>query len=190
MEEAPKRTLFISNIPTNAQESDIKSIFEKYGSITSAFIVKHKGTARSKGIAFVEFEKSHEAEEALSKSDGAVLWMNSLRVTWAKPLSQEERDRKNRNLVRKNSDGQFGSSNPIYSPISNRDEEYRREVQTYDNDNREKYIYQKVYERIIERINIEDSQNYSLYCDQSLYTVVSQRKALLNRLFSEEISQK
>ena len=47
-------------------EEDLRSLFEQYGSVTSAKIVKDKETGRSKGFGFVEMPDDTEAQAALT----------------------------------------------------------------------------------------------------------------------------
>ena len=38
-----RRTLFVRNLPYSTSDEDLKSVFEKYGTIKSCFTVKDKG---------------------------------------------------------------------------------------------------------------------------------------------------
>lgn len=57
--------IFVGNIPYDATEQDLKDIFRKLGSIENIHIPTSQATGRSKGFAFVEFEKTNDAKKAL-----------------------------------------------------------------------------------------------------------------------------
>lgn len=101
VDRSENKTLFIRNLPVDALEKHIKEVYEPYGNILLAFIVNTRGTARSRGIAFVEFERHDQAEAAMAATNGMKFWDNQIRVEWAKPLPPEERERKQRLTQRK-----------------------------------------------------------------------------------------
>jgi ATP-dependent DNA helicase RecG len=57
--------LYIENIPFNCTEDDIENLFSKYGEISSIQIPKSHYTGKSRGFAFVEFDKKEFAMKAL-----------------------------------------------------------------------------------------------------------------------------
>ncbi|KAL7748110.1 hypothetical protein RI367_006466 [Sorochytrium milnesiophthora] len=57
--ERPSRTLFVRNIVFEAQESDIKAVFEQYGQVREFFSM-----IAGRGIAFVSFYDIRDAERA------------------------------------------------------------------------------------------------------------------------------
>jgi multiple RNA-binding domain-containing protein 1 len=68
-ESTVRNRLFLRNLPFSATEHDIQGHFEAYGHITEVHVPvdDHK---RSKGFAFVTFEKDADAETARIKLDG------------------------------------------------------------------------------------------------------------------------
>eukprot|EP00899_Mesostigma_viride_P013207 jgi/Mesvir1/21888/Mv01957-RA.1 len=65
--EAPRCTrIFVGKIPTSVSEAEVKEYFEKYGSMTDAYLPKDFATKRHRGIAFLTFSQP-EAVEALMK---------------------------------------------------------------------------------------------------------------------------
>ena len=175
--DGSNKVLFVANLPINAQENDLRSIFERYGQINSAFIVKKGG--KSRGIAFVEFEKSEEAETALNSTDGFKIWENLLKVQWAKPLSQEEQDRKSRNILRRQSEGAIPST-------SYREDENKRDLLSIDPivDYRSKDFSKvwRVNERLLENKDDELNKNIEI----NIETVISTNEELLNKLFKNQ----
>jgi len=61
---AEGRELRVKNVQTTATEDDIKSVFGKYGKISTVRILTNKG-GRSVGTVFVVYESAKEAEDAL-----------------------------------------------------------------------------------------------------------------------------
>lgn len=50
--------IFIGNLPYRAREGDLRTLFERFGSIRSIRVVTDKETRRSKGFAFLEIEEN------------------------------------------------------------------------------------------------------------------------------------
>ena len=113
------KMLFIANLPVDANESNVRGAYDKYGHIVSCFIVRARGTDRSRGIGFVEFERHDQAEAAISETNGMKFWENIIRVQWAKPLSQEEKERKARLSQRKQSQDMMNSGPMPMPPFQN-----------------------------------------------------------------------
>lgn len=57
--------LFVGQVPTDKNESDLLSIFSQYGTVEKVSVVKGP-EARSRGCAMVQFERWAEAEAALA----------------------------------------------------------------------------------------------------------------------------
>ncbi|EAY16613.1 hypothetical protein TVAG_434500 [Trichomonas vaginalis G3] len=124
-DKSEKKTLFIANLPIEALEKHVREVFEPYGTILTAFIVNTRGTVRSRGIAFVEFEKHEQAEAAMAATNGMKFWENQIRVQWAKPLPPEERERKQRLVQRKQPQDMNGMSSSQMAMNSPREMSYR-----------------------------------------------------------------
>ncbi|KAH7928285.1 RNA-binding domain-containing protein [Leucogyrophana mollusca] len=65
----PYKTLFISRLHKGATESDLRREFETYGTIERVRIVRDK-KARSRGYAFVVYERERDMKAAYKESDG------------------------------------------------------------------------------------------------------------------------
>ena len=57
--------IFISGLPFKIKESELKSIFEKFGTVGSVKIIIDKITRQSKGFAFIEMDNDEEAKSAI-----------------------------------------------------------------------------------------------------------------------------
>ncbi|CAK5268581.1 unnamed protein product [Mycena citricolor] len=68
----PYKTLFISRLHKTATENDLRREFESYGTIERVRIVRDK-KARSRGYAFVVYERERDMKAAYKESDGLVI---------------------------------------------------------------------------------------------------------------------
>ena len=58
--------IYVGNLSWQMTDEDLRTLFEQYGSVTSAKIVKDKTSGRSKGFGFVEMPEDGEAQNALT----------------------------------------------------------------------------------------------------------------------------
>lgn len=61
--------LFVGNLPYSVSDEDLKSIFEKFGTVVSARVIMDRDTGRSKGFGFVEMGSADEAKTAMEQLD-------------------------------------------------------------------------------------------------------------------------
>jgi RNA recognition motif-containing protein len=52
--------IYVGNLSWQMTDEDLRTLFEQYGSVTSAKIVKDKTSGRSKGFGFVEMLEDSE----------------------------------------------------------------------------------------------------------------------------------
>jgi RNA recognition motif-containing protein len=69
-------------------DEDLRTLFEQYGSVTSAKIVKDKVSGRSKGFGFVEMPDESEAQNALSSLYESEVLGRKIIVNEAQPKPQ------------------------------------------------------------------------------------------------------
>ena len=94
--------MYVSNLAFQVTDEELRSMFAKYGEVTSAKVVMERETGRSRGFGFVEMADK-AAEEAMKDLDGTQLDGRSISVSKAKPKSDNRggggsfsRDRSNR----------------------------------------------------------------------------------------------
>ncbi|KAL5701279.1 Serine/arginine-rich-splicing factor sr34 [Ranunculus cassubicifolius] len=80
MSSRSSRTLYVGNLPGDVIEREVEDLFYKYGPIVE---VDLKIPRRPPGYAFVEFEDSRDAEDAIDGRDGYVFAGHRLRVELA-----------------------------------------------------------------------------------------------------------
>lgn len=65
-------------------EDELESAFKRYGKIIDIFVPKEPGNSRSRGFAFVTFEKKRDAEDAVDDMDNRDLDGRQVRVNMAR----------------------------------------------------------------------------------------------------------
>ena len=90
--------MYVSNLTFQVTDEELRTLFSKYGEVTSAKVVMDRETGRSRGFGFVEMADK-AAEEAMKDLDGTQVDGRSISVTKAKPKSDNRsgsfsRDRK------------------------------------------------------------------------------------------------
>ncbi len=63
--------IFCGSLPFSMQDGDLKELFEEYGEVTDAKIIKDKFSGRSKGFGFVEMSDDAQAQQAIDELNGA-----------------------------------------------------------------------------------------------------------------------
>lgn len=89
------KKLFIGNLPQDATEDSVRSMFAEFGTVRSISVVSDIFTGRCKGFGFVEME-GHEARAAQSALDGNMIDNSdkSLRVRFDDPKAAQARKRR------------------------------------------------------------------------------------------------
>ena len=79
---------YVGNLSWQMTDEDLRTLFEQYGSVTSAKIVKDKVSGRSKGFGFVEMPDDTEAQNALSSLYDSEVLGRKIIVNEAQPKPQ------------------------------------------------------------------------------------------------------
>ena len=90
--------MYVSNLSFQVTDGELKSLFDKFGEVTSAKVVTDRGTGRSRGFGFVEMADK-ASEEAIKELDGKQLDGRAISVSKARPESNNDsfsRDRGNK----------------------------------------------------------------------------------------------
>ena len=72
--------LLIRNLARTTTESELKSLFEPFGTVQSCTLVLDKETGQSKGFGFVEMPKQGDAKAAMKSINGKEIAGSKLRV--------------------------------------------------------------------------------------------------------------
>ena len=82
------RRLFVGNLGFSVGDSDLKQMFEPYGTVQLANVVVERDGGRSRGFGFVEMASDEEATAAMAALNGTKLGGVSLIVNEATPMRQ------------------------------------------------------------------------------------------------------
>ena len=80
--------IYVGNLDYKVQENDLESIFEDYGTVSSAKIITDKFNGRSKGFGFVTMEDAAEAKNAIEDLNGVAFENREIVVNEARPKKQ------------------------------------------------------------------------------------------------------
>ena len=86
--------IFVGNLSFEANEGDVKKLFEGFGNVASVAIVmrKEKKAPKSRGFSFVQMPDEQQAQAAIEALN-AKEWMGRiLNVSPARPKTEEERE--------------------------------------------------------------------------------------------------
>ncbi|MBN1531348.1 MAG: RNA-binding protein [Spirochaetes bacterium] len=81
--------IYAGNLSYGMADESLKTLFEKFGEVSSAKIIRHQDTGRSKGFGFVEMPNDEEAEKAIQGLDGSEVDGRNIRVNRARPKRNE-----------------------------------------------------------------------------------------------------
>ena len=76
------RTVYVSNLPNNTEESDIQTMFEEFGEIEAVSILKKSNYSST--IAFVTFKSAKSVPDAIDQKNHTLYKGNELKVELAK----------------------------------------------------------------------------------------------------------
>jgi RNA recognition motif-containing protein len=57
--------MYVSNLSFHATDDNLRELFEKFGTVSSAKIITERESGRSRGFGFVEMSTEKEAREAI-----------------------------------------------------------------------------------------------------------------------------
>lgn len=83
--------VYVKNLPETTSDEDLKKLFEKYGTITSALVMMDTN-GKSRCFGFVNFETSDAAASAVEQLNGSSLNEKVLYVGKAQKKSEREAD--------------------------------------------------------------------------------------------------
>ncbi len=77
--------IFVGNLPFTTTDDELSGLFEQYGEITRATVVKDRESGKSRGFGFVEMMDDEMARAAIEGLNGSDLQGRSLTVNEARP---------------------------------------------------------------------------------------------------------
>lgn len=83
--------IFVTKLNYETQESDLRSLFEAYGEVSSVKIITDKLTGRSKGYGFVEMSNNDQGLSAIENLNETEVNGRVIVVKKAKPKEENAR---------------------------------------------------------------------------------------------------
>ena len=77
------KKLYVGNLSFSSTEEDIRSVFERHGSVESVAVITDRETGRPRGFAFVEMGEESAAKDAIRALDGTDLGGRNIKVNEA-----------------------------------------------------------------------------------------------------------
>ena len=82
------KNIYVANLPYSSDDAELRSLFEEYGTVDKATIIKDRDTGRSRGFGFVEMANDDEAEKAIENLNGHEMGGRPLTVNEARPRGE------------------------------------------------------------------------------------------------------
>ncbi|TRX65831.1 RNA-binding protein [Carboxylicivirga sp. M1479] len=77
--------IFIAGLTDNIYDEDLQDLFEEYGEVTSAKVIKDRETRKSRGFGFVEMSDDAAAKKAIKELDRAEYDGKIINIKEARP---------------------------------------------------------------------------------------------------------
>ena len=79
--------LYVGNLPYETTESDLQTLFEASGQVSTVNIIRDRATGQARGFAFVEMSDAEGARRAIEELDRHQMGGRNLTVNEAKPMA-------------------------------------------------------------------------------------------------------
>jgi RNA recognition motif-containing protein len=103
--------IYVANLNYKIQDEQLKEIFNEFGDVASAKVVKDHVSGRSRGFGFVEMPDDSQANQAIERLNGQDVEGKILSVSVAKPRTDKPSNGFRRNNSFSNSGGGGGNRN-------------------------------------------------------------------------------
>lgn len=81
--------IYVGNLAWKARRKELIDLFEHFGEVTNAFIVRDKKTRKSRGFAFIEMAVEEDAIIAIEKLNNTVFLDRTIVVNEARPKEDD-----------------------------------------------------------------------------------------------------
>lgn len=86
------KRIFVGNLPGDATEASVKTLFSQFGTVRSIELVADIFSGKCRGFGFIAME-GHEARAAISALDGNLYCGKPLKVKFEEPTTGKGRRR-------------------------------------------------------------------------------------------------
>ncbi|MBK49584.1 MAG: RNA-binding protein [SAR202 cluster bacterium] len=77
--------IYCGNLSYQSTDEDLNTLFQEYGDVASAKVIRDRETDRSRGFGFVEMESDDEAQNAIDALNGQEFMGRKLVVNESRP---------------------------------------------------------------------------------------------------------
>ena len=77
--------IYVSNLSYEIKDDDLRQIFEEYGEVSSAKVIKDRYNGKSRGFGFVEMNNEAEGEKAIGELNNEEFLGKAISVSKARP---------------------------------------------------------------------------------------------------------
>ncbi|MCK9276442.1 MAG: RNA-binding protein [Syntrophales bacterium] len=75
--------IYVGNLSFSTTEEALKKLFDEFGNVETAKVIKDNYTGRSKGFGFVEMPDNSEADKAIKALNGKLIEGKNIKVNQA-----------------------------------------------------------------------------------------------------------
>ena len=83
--------IYVGNLPKSVDNNELAELFEQYGTVDNARVIRDRYSGDSRGFGFVTMPDRNEAETAIEELNGYELEGRSLRVNEARDRERKPR---------------------------------------------------------------------------------------------------
>lgn len=80
--------IYVGNLTYSVTDAHLQTLFERFGAVSSARVIKDKFSDNSKGFGFVEMPNAAEASKAIAELNGSQYEGRTLVVNEARPREE------------------------------------------------------------------------------------------------------
>jgi RNA recognition motif-containing protein len=77
--------IYVSNLSYEIKDDDLRQIFEEYGEVSSAKVIKDRYNGKSRGFGFVEMTNDADGEKAIAELNNEEFLGKAIAVSKARP---------------------------------------------------------------------------------------------------------
>lgn len=83
-------SIFVNNLSFQMEDEDLKEVFEKFGEVLKAVVIRDRLTQRSRGFGFVTMKDEEEGKKAIAQLNGIVVQGRVIMCDIARPKREKE----------------------------------------------------------------------------------------------------
>ena len=77
--------IYVGNLSYQAEEGELRQLFETFGEVVKVTIIRDRDTGRSKGFGFIEMANEDEGSKAIKELDQGAFLGRNVKVNEARP---------------------------------------------------------------------------------------------------------